>query len=196
MFTYLLHGTVLRQLGLTTVRPSSTWRFQYTSTKLHRKCVKITCFGGFGCKTLWKRKRKEKKGGGGGGNVKVPKSSSSCITVFTRMVIENLLKNVHSLILSGLNWRNIFIIFLFIRNLLQLCAETFTERKKGKAEETLLLFCSSYFFFIFFLQQHCKTNICRTHYRESEVPWMEVAVEKSRSAILWDLQAWTYYNLY
>ena len=32
--------------------------------------------------------------------------------------------------------------------------------------------------------------------QESEVPWMEVAAEKSRSATLWDLQAWTCYNLY
>ena len=32
--------------------------------------------------------------------------------------------------------------------------------------------------------------------RESEVPWMEAAAEKSRSATVLDLQAWTYYNLY
>ena len=31
---------------------------------------------------------------------------------------------------------------------------------------------------------------------ESEVPWMEAAAEKSRSATVLDLQAWTYYNLY
>ena len=32
--------------------------------------------------------------------------------------------------------------------------------------------------------------------RESEVPWMEAAAEKSRSATVLDLLAWTYYNLY
>ena len=32
--------------------------------------------------------------------------------------------------------------------------------------------------------------------RESEVPWMEVATEKSQSVSLWDLQAMTFYNLY
>ena len=31
---------------------------------------------------------------------------------------------------------------------------------------------------------------------ESEVPWMEVASEKSQSATVLDLQAWTFYNLY
>ena len=32
--------------------------------------------------------------------------------------------------------------------------------------------------------------------RESEVPWMEAASERSRSAAVLDLQAWTYYSLY
>ena len=41
-----------------------------------------------------------------------------------------------------------------------------------------------------------KDNLTVFLLQESEVPCMEAAAEKSRSATVLDLQAWTYYNLY
>ena len=41
-----------------------------------------------------------------------------------------------------------------------------------------------------------KDNLSVFLLRESEVPWMEAAAEKSLSTTVLDLQAWTYYKLY